>query len=162
MGLELPTPTSRVPGSTEPARCPVSFAFRSLCSFYHFFSLYRGQCAFPTVTSLPTSQARPTLLFRLLQDRIPFAVVGADREHLVNGRCVLGRKTKWGIIEGQCRDLAENAGEGEGEKPGTSYCLWHLQHLSKGPEWASPQSGNRPGTKSVFTAGKPRASSPTL
>ncbi|XP_006751877.1 septin-12-like [Leptonychotes weddellii] len=33
------------------------------------------------------------------QDRIPFAVVGADREHLVNGRCVLGRKTKWGIVE---------------------------------------------------------------
>ncbi|XP_032113940.1 septin-12 isoform X4 [Sapajus apella] len=32
-------------------------------------------------------------------DRIPFAVVGADREHLVDGRCVLGRKTKWGIIE---------------------------------------------------------------
>ncbi|XP_064151620.1 septin-12 isoform X2 [Loxodonta africana] len=34
-----------------------------------------------------------------IRDRIPFAVVGADREHLVNGRCVLGRKTKWGIIE---------------------------------------------------------------
>uniref|UniRef100_A0A8C0LGR8 Septin 12 n=1 Tax=Canis lupus dingo TaxID=286419 RepID=A0A8C0LGR8_CANLU len=35
-----------------------------------------------------------------IRDRIPFAVVGADREHLVNGKCVLGRKTKWGIIEG--------------------------------------------------------------
>nr|XP_005599046.2 septin-12 isoform X3 [Equus caballus] len=34
-----------------------------------------------------------------IRDRIPFAVVGADQEHLVNGRCVLGRKTKWGIIE---------------------------------------------------------------
>ncbi|XP_074201526.1 septin-12 isoform X3 [Camelus bactrianus] len=34
-----------------------------------------------------------------IRERIPFAVVGADREHLVNGRCVLGRKTKWGIIE---------------------------------------------------------------
>ncbi|XP_005872993.1 PREDICTED: septin-12 isoform X1 [Myotis brandtii] len=34
-----------------------------------------------------------------IRDRIPFAVVGADREHVVNGRCVLGRKTKWGIIE---------------------------------------------------------------
>nr|XP_037845813.1 septin-12 isoform X2 [Chlorocebus sabaeus] len=34
-----------------------------------------------------------------LRDRIPFAVVGADQEQLVNGRCVLGRKTKWGIIE---------------------------------------------------------------
>ncbi|XP_040315029.1 septin-12 isoform X1 [Herpailurus yagouaroundi] len=38
-----------------------------------------------------------------IRDRIPFAVVGADRQHLVNGRCVLGRKTKWGIIEGQGR-----------------------------------------------------------
>ncbi|XP_043416572.1 septin-12 isoform X1 [Prionailurus bengalensis] len=35
-----------------------------------------------------------------IRDRIPFAVVGADRQHLVNGRCVLGRKTKWGVIEG--------------------------------------------------------------
>ncbi|XP_016069933.1 PREDICTED: septin-12 [Miniopterus natalensis] len=34
-----------------------------------------------------------------IRERIPFAVVGADQEHLVNGRCVLGRKTKWGIIE---------------------------------------------------------------
>uniref|UniRef100_A0A5G2QQJ5 Septin 12 n=1 Tax=Sus scrofa TaxID=9823 RepID=A0A5G2QQJ5_PIG len=34
-----------------------------------------------------------------IRDRIPFAVVGADQEHMVNGRCVLGRKTKWGIIE---------------------------------------------------------------
>ncbi|XP_053750007.1 septin-12 isoform X2 [Panthera pardus] len=35
-----------------------------------------------------------------IRDRIPFAVVGSDQEYLVNGRCVLGRKTKWGIIEG--------------------------------------------------------------
>ncbi|XP_060140836.1 septin-12 [Globicephala melas] len=34
-----------------------------------------------------------------IRERIPFAVVGADQEHVVNGRCVLGRKTKWGIIE---------------------------------------------------------------
>nr|KAF6442222.1 hypothetical protein HJG63_017375 [Rousettus aegyptiacus] len=34
-----------------------------------------------------------------IRERIPFAVVGADREHLVNGKCVLGRKTKWGIVE---------------------------------------------------------------
>uniref|UniRef100_A0A8C9GJR1 Septin 12 n=1 Tax=Piliocolobus tephrosceles TaxID=591936 RepID=A0A8C9GJR1_9PRIM len=34
-----------------------------------------------------------------LRERIPFAVVGADQEHLVNGRCVLGRKTNWGVIE---------------------------------------------------------------
>ncbi|XP_054615207.1 neuronal-specific septin-3 isoform X2 [Dunckerocampus dactyliophorus] len=40
---------------------------------------------------------------RLLNDRIresiPFAVVGTDKEHQVNGNQVLGRKTKWGIIE---------------------------------------------------------------
>uniref|UniRef100_A0A8B9G7T8 Septin 12 n=1 Tax=Amazona collaria TaxID=241587 RepID=A0A8B9G7T8_9PSIT len=40
---------------------------------------------------------------RVLNDRIreniPFAVVGADQEHQVNGKRVLGRKTKWGIIE---------------------------------------------------------------
>lgn len=40
---------------------------------------------------------------RVLNDRIresiPFAVVGTDREHQVNGNKVLGRKTKWGIIE---------------------------------------------------------------
>ncbi|XP_027695393.1 septin-12 [Vombatus ursinus] len=34
-----------------------------------------------------------------IREKIPFAVVGADREHIVNGKCVLGRKTKWGIIE---------------------------------------------------------------
>ena len=35
------------------------------------------------------------------QEKIPFAVVGADQEHQVNGKRVLGRKTKWGIIEGE-------------------------------------------------------------
>lgn len=28
-------------------------------------------------------------------------MVGADQEHQVNGKRVLGRKTKWGIIEGE-------------------------------------------------------------
>ncbi|CAL8342864.1 unnamed protein product [Merluccius merluccius] len=40
---------------------------------------------------------------RIMNDRIresiPFAVVGTDKEHQVNGHKVLGRKTKWGIIE---------------------------------------------------------------
>ncbi|KAK2533468.1 Sept12 [Columba guinea] len=35
----------------------------------------------------------------LIREKIPFAVVGADQEHQVNGKRVLGRKTKWGIIE---------------------------------------------------------------
>ncbi|XP_072320291.1 neuronal-specific septin-3-like, partial [Eucyclogobius newberryi] len=34
-----------------------------------------------------------------IRECIPFAVVGTDREHQVNGNKVLGRKTKWGIIE---------------------------------------------------------------
>ncbi|KAF2983246.1 hypothetical protein EK904_013870, partial [Melospiza melodia maxima] len=36
-----------------------------------------------------------------IREKIPFAVVGADQEHQVNGKRVLGRKTKWGIIEGE-------------------------------------------------------------
>ncbi|XP_068099590.1 uncharacterized protein [Hyperolius riggenbachi] len=34
-----------------------------------------------------------------IREKIPFAVVGTDEEHQVNGRRILGRKTKWGIIE---------------------------------------------------------------
>ncbi|KAM4631609.1 septin-12 [Discoglossus pictus] len=34
-----------------------------------------------------------------IREKIPFAVVGTDEEHQVNGRKVLGRKTKWGVIE---------------------------------------------------------------
>ncbi|XP_056257195.1 septin-9 isoform X1 [Seriola aureovittata] len=34
-----------------------------------------------------------------IRESIPFAVVGTDKEHQVNGNKVLGRKTKWGIIE---------------------------------------------------------------
>uniref|UniRef100_A0A2K6SVC9 Septin-type G domain-containing protein n=1 Tax=Saimiri boliviensis boliviensis TaxID=39432 RepID=A0A2K6SVC9_SAIBB len=32
-------------------------------------------------------------------EMIPFAVVGSDHEYQVNGRRILGRKTKWGTIE---------------------------------------------------------------
>ncbi|EMP39540.1 Septin-9 [Chelonia mydas] len=39
------------------------------------------------------------ILNNKIRDKIPFAVVGADKEHQVNGKRVLGRKTKWGIIE---------------------------------------------------------------
>ncbi|KAJ8373315.1 hypothetical protein AAFF_G00266180 [Aldrovandia affinis] len=34
-----------------------------------------------------------------IREKIPFAVVGTDKEHQVNGNKVLGRKTRWGIIE---------------------------------------------------------------
>nr|XP_057904291.1 neuronal-specific septin-3 isoform X2 [Doryrhamphus excisus] len=39
------------------------------------------------------------LLNNMIRESIPFAVVGTDKEHQVNGNKVLGRKTKWGIIE---------------------------------------------------------------
>ncbi|XP_053132919.1 septin-12 isoform X2 [Hemicordylus capensis] len=39
------------------------------------------------------------LLNNKIREKIPFAVVGADKEHQANGKKVLGRKTKWGIIE---------------------------------------------------------------
>lgn len=40
------------------------------------------------------------LVFLFPQEMIPFAVVGSDQEYQVNGRRILGRKTKWGTIEG--------------------------------------------------------------
>ncbi|XP_060696500.1 neuronal-specific septin-3-like isoform X3 [Hemiscyllium ocellatum] len=39
------------------------------------------------------------LLNDTVREKIPFAVVGTDQEHQVNGKKILGRKTKWGIIE---------------------------------------------------------------
>lgn len=54
-------------------------------------------------------EARPCLTHALTggftstveQEVIPFAVVGSDQEYQVNGRRLLGRKTKWGTIEGK-------------------------------------------------------------
>ncbi|XP_039632459.1 neuronal-specific septin-3 isoform X3 [Polypterus senegalus] len=43
--------------------------------------------------------AEDRILNDKIREKIPFAVVGTDREHQVNGNKVLGRKTKWGIIE---------------------------------------------------------------
>ncbi|CAL8317640.1 unnamed protein product [Arctogadus glacialis] len=43
--------------------------------------------------------AEERLLNNTIRESIPFAVVGTDREHQVNGHRVLGRKTKWGIVE---------------------------------------------------------------
>ncbi|XP_061412312.1 neuronal-specific septin-3-like isoform X3 [Lethenteron reissneri] len=34
-----------------------------------------------------------------VREKIPFAVVGSDREYQENGRRVLGRKTRWGLVE---------------------------------------------------------------
>ena len=37
----------------------------------------------------------------LFKDQLPFAVIGSDRYVTVSGKPVLGRKTKWGLIEGE-------------------------------------------------------------
>uniref|UniRef100_A0A672MQZ2 Neuronal-specific septin-3-like n=1 Tax=Sinocyclocheilus grahami TaxID=75366 RepID=A0A672MQZ2_SINGR len=34
-----------------------------------------------------------------IREMIPFAVVGSDQEYQVNGKRLLGRKTRWGIVE---------------------------------------------------------------
>ena len=34
-----------------------------------------------------------------LQDLIPFAVIGSDHVHSVGGKQVLGRQSKWGLVE---------------------------------------------------------------
>ncbi|KAF5896996.1 septin-9-like isoform X2, partial [Clarias magur] len=34
-----------------------------------------------------------------IRDMIPFAVVGSDQEYQVNGKRLLGRKTRWGTVE---------------------------------------------------------------
>ncbi|KAL7861172.1 hypothetical protein AOLI_G00175210 [Acnodon oligacanthus] len=43
--------------------------------------------------------AEDRLINEKIREMIPFAVVGSDQEYQVNGRRLLGRKTKWGTIE---------------------------------------------------------------
>ncbi|XP_047184332.1 neuronal-specific septin-3-like isoform X3 [Scophthalmus maximus] len=43
--------------------------------------------------------AEDTMINEKIREMIPFAVVGSDQEYQVNGRRLLGRKTKWGTIE---------------------------------------------------------------
>lgn len=50
-----------------------------------------------------------TVLNDQIREKIPFAVVGTDQEHQVNGKMVLGRKTKWGIIEVENQEHCEFA-----------------------------------------------------
>ncbi|KAE8577067.1 hypothetical protein XENTR_v10004416 [Xenopus tropicalis] len=44
--------------------------------------------------------AEDRLVNEKIREMIPFAVVGSDQEYQINGRRILGRKTKWGTIEG--------------------------------------------------------------
>ncbi|XP_031426675.1 septin 9a isoform X2 [Clupea harengus] len=43
--------------------------------------------------------AEDRMINEKIREMIPFAVVGSDLEYQVNGRRLLGRKTKWGTIE---------------------------------------------------------------
>ncbi|XP_029705984.1 septin 9b isoform X4 [Takifugu rubripes] len=43
--------------------------------------------------------AEDRLINDKIREAIPFAVVGSDQEYQVNGKRILGRKTKWGTIE---------------------------------------------------------------
>ncbi|XP_053565654.1 septin-9 isoform X2 [Bombina bombina] len=43
--------------------------------------------------------AEDRLVNEKIREIIPFAVVGSDQEYQINGRRILGRKTKWGTIE---------------------------------------------------------------
>lgn len=56
-----------------------------------------GICVYPLKEYDADPEER--ILNDRIRDSIPFAVVGTDKEHQVNGNKVLGRKTKWGIIE---------------------------------------------------------------
>ena len=40
-----------------------------------------------------------TYICMWLQDLIPFAVIGSDHVHSVGGKQVLGRQSKWGLVE---------------------------------------------------------------
>lgn len=55
------------------------------------------------------------------QESMPFAVVGSDKEYQVDGKRVLGRKTPWGIIEGNSIYLIEDLAAGQ-------LCLF-IKHL---------------------------------
>ncbi|XP_076150156.1 septin 9b isoform X1 [Alosa pseudoharengus] len=43
--------------------------------------------------------AEDRMINEKIREMIPFAVVGSDQEYQVNGKKLLGRKTKWGTIE---------------------------------------------------------------
>ncbi|KAF7711023.1 septin 9b isoform X1 [Silurus meridionalis] len=43
--------------------------------------------------------AEDRLINEKIRDMIPFAVVGSDQEYQVNGKRLLGRKTRWGTVE---------------------------------------------------------------
>ena len=62
---------------------------------------------------------------------------------MVNGRCVLGRKTKWGIIEGQFRDPREGSRENRLKSEAQPLALAILTHTREPGRGLSPELENR-------------------
>lgn len=71
--------------------------------------------------AFPSTPHQPCLLPS--QEMIPFAVVGSDHEYQVNGKRILGRKTKWGTIEGTCHAGCWGQGQGSTWAAGPGVCL---------------------------------------
>lgn len=123
----------------------VSSDLLAVCAPSTTFSPHKGQrprFLARRLLSPPPQWGQPSSLAPCPQDRIPFAVVGADQEHLVNGRCVLGRKTKWGIIEGQCGDSGQDAG-GKGLKTRACPTAFGILSTPRRAHVVKPQRGNR-------------------
>ena len=59
------------------------------------------------LSPLPSPSLSFPLLLSFLQQYIPFAVIGSDREVAVGGKKLLGRQTKWGFIEVENRKHCE-------------------------------------------------------
>nr|XP_020452684.1 neuronal-specific septin-3-like isoform X3 [Monopterus albus] len=69
----------------------------------HFKQTIRGELRANGVDVYPQKEFDEDAEDRVINDKIremiPFAVVGSDQEYQVNGKRILGRKTKWGTIE---------------------------------------------------------------
>ncbi|KAG0411033.1 hypothetical protein HPB47_011842 [Ixodes persulcatus] len=56
-----------------------------------------GICVYPVQEF--EDDPEETILNNKIRAAIPFAVVGSDKQHTVNGRTVFGRQTQWGLVE---------------------------------------------------------------
>lgn len=71
--------------------------------------LNNGISLYPPKEFDDIGEAEEIVLNNKIRETVPFAVVGSDQQHAVNGRNVLGRRTQWGIIEVENRAHCEFA-----------------------------------------------------